>query len=121
MATRRRKDIRVRYSADLGIEMIIAQRIYGIGIDGNVLTPITPALQPRIVAGVPIDRSRISPRYALACLPNPDNQNGQSETKTIVPFLPGTFDHLQHLREISNYSDGDFSVQSLTYFSEATL
>ena len=121
MATRRRKDIRIRYDKDAGGEIVIAQRVYGIGADGNVLTPITAKIQQRIVSGIPVDRSRLSPRYALACLPNPENQNGQSEMKAIVPFLPGTFDHLQHLREISNYSDGDFSVQSLTYFSEATL
>jgi len=123
MATRRRKDIRIRYSSDRdNTEIIIAQRVYGVGsaTSGATLTPITPKLSARIVPGIPVDRThRIEPRYVNACVPNYDNSIGESNLKVVIPYLPGTDDHFQHIKEIANYSDTGYNVAAVTYFSEA--
>jgi len=122
MATRIGKDIRIRYSTDRSTEMIVAQRIFGIKIGDSdlLLTPITPSLTPRILDGLPIDRQRLTPRNTIACIPNPANQQGFSELKSIIPYFPGTSEHLQHLKEIASFSNAGYAVKSIIYYSEST-
>lgn len=117
MATRRGKDLRIQYDSDAGPQRIIAQRTYR---DGNdvVITPITAALQARLVTGVPVDRSRLQPRAALCCIPNPDNIEGKSDMRVVIPYRPATSDHSGHLRELLAHSNGPYSVAAVQYFSE---
>lgn len=118
MATRRGKDLRVQYDADGGQQRIVAQRTYRDGNDVE-LTPITPALQARVVTGLPVDRSRLKPRAAVCCIPNPANINGRSDMRVIVPYLPATGNHRDHLRELLAHDNGTDSVKAIQYFSEA--
>lgn len=122
MATRIGKDIRIRYSRDRGGEIILSQRIYGIRIGGAdlLLTPITNSLAHRIVDGLPVDRQRLQPRNTIACIPNDNNAQGFSELKSVIPYLPGSPEHRQHLREIASFSNAGYEVKSIVYFSEST-
>lgn len=117
MATRRGRDLRISYDADSGENRTLAQRTYEDS-QGVRLTPITPLLEARLLSGPPVDRGRILPRHAMACIPNPDNQSGQSELMAISPYRPGNPLLLEHLREIRDYSNGVYSVASVEYFGE---
>jgi hypothetical protein len=117
MATRRGRDLRIEYDSDDGSTKTVAQRTYE-DADGVRITPITPLLEARLVSGVPIDRSRLQPRHAMACIPNPVNSSGVSEMMAISPYRPGDERLLQHLRQIRSHSNGLYAVATITYFGE---
>ena len=118
MATRRGKDLRIQYDADTGEIRTVAQRTYRDGNDIE-LTPITPALQARLITGVPVDRSRLKPRVAVCCIPNEANVNGRSDMRVIIPYLPASAAHSGHLQELLAHSNGPYTVAAIEYFSEA--
>lgn len=117
MATRRGKDLRLRYDQDRGGQWIVVQRTYRDSVNGQ-LTPITPLLQARVVDGLPIEVTRVRPRRCICCLPNPGNASGESNMTVIVPYLPASAEQEAHLNELVNYDNGFYSVEAVTYFSE---
>lgn len=117
MPTRRGKDLRLRYDQDRGGDRIVVQRTYRDSADVQ-LTPITPLLEARVVAGLPIERTRIEPRKTICCLPNPTNASGESNMTVIIPYLPASADQEAHLNELVGYDNGTYAVAAVTYFSE---
>lgn len=117
MATRRGKDLRISYDTDAGQQQIVAQRTYRDANDIE-LTPITSALQARLVTGVPVDRSRLRPRAAVCCIPNPANIERRSDMRVVIPYRPATGSHTAHLQELLGHDNGTYRVATIRYFSE---
>lgn len=109
--------MRISYDTDSGGQRTVVQRTYKDANDIQ-LTPVTPLLTARTVTGVPIDRSRLQPRYTLCCVPNDDNPLGKSDLKVICPYRPATANLQGHIIELLAYDNGTYQVEAITYFSE---
>ena len=113
---RRYQDRKVLYDLDFtNAAYVLRQRIYK-SEDGTIQTPITPLFEAREVAGdtiAPAGRS-FDPRYCLSCFLNPQNQDGLSRLKSLIPYRPVDPDHQAHVAELLAFP----GVESTRYFGE---
>ena len=118
MPTRRGQDLRLDYDTDSGITVTAVQRTYEDMASGLRLTPTPPLLLLRVATGPPIDIGRRQPRHAMACIPNAGLIGGVSNMQVICPYSPQDIRLKLLLRDIRNYTNILFSVESVTYFGE---
>jgi hypothetical protein len=101
MPTRRFTDLIYRYTRDNRRPVIRVQRQY-VRIDTNeLLTPITPLFQTRVLTNnVKLSPKLKNERHILAIVDNPTNVNGYSELIAYIPFSPNQNEHKRHIQEI---------------------
>ena len=125
LKTIRGRDIKIRYTQDDFEDALVNQRQF-YDENGDILTPVTPLLLARQVGtnNPTIDRlGNSEPRYISACFGSPVNSAGESEFKTIIPYVPGDVNHAEHIKEIFDFiSASEFldpkSPLGLTYHGE---
>lgn len=95
-------------------QLIFRIRIFK-NLSDNILTPITPALEKRIIK---LNFGRaikpFEPREFFALKFNPNNLNQKSRFKIIAPFLPGSQNFLDQAKEIFDLK----STECLEYKGE---
>lgn len=109
---RRGKDIKVNYDDDAGNQIPVVQRTY-LEANGELLTPVTPLLQTRVLTGVPIGTKPDQLRKAVAGI-------SSSKLSVIIPYAPGDINLTSQLKEIQNYDSGSFTVQCVDYLGESS-
>lgn len=101
MAVRRLRDIKIRYTKDMGSDKIIAQRVYVNVDDGTAITPITPLLLARQVpSDWVVEPKEEEYRNVEVCF---IVNNKESNFRAIVPYRPEDPDLKNHVREIKFY------------------
>lgn len=119
MPTRRYTDLIYRYTRDNRRPVIRVQRQYVRNDNNQLLTPITPLFQGRVLTGnVKISPKIKNERHILAIVENPTNVNGFSELQAFIPYSPNQAEHKQHLIEIlavANVRCGFYKGESREY------
>lgn len=104
MATRRYKDIVLRYTDNFNRDFLVRQRTY-VTQDGSFFTPIAPTVMTRFIdpkTKLPKPLNLI-PRKLVSCGKNPDNLTGISEFSTVIPFNSAMKEHNQAIKETTLY------------------
>lgn len=90
----------VKYTEDFeGKNILVNQRVY-INNEGKFLTPITDKFLERADPNISSPKVNLfNLRRAIAASRNAENQSKKSEFFTIIPFLPGSIDFKEQIRQ----------------------
>jgi hypothetical protein len=104
--TVRGKDLRIRYTKDNLVDILIVQRQF-YDQSNQILSPITPKLLERQVIGdnspARLSLKNAELRHIIACFGSVATVLGESNFKVIIPYAPTDPNHKEQLREIFNY------------------